>query len=339
MDALIARVNEIVSPAYLVGGSVRDLLMGREPKDYDFATPLTPDEVEAAVRAHGRKPYLVGKRFGTVGFRVDGRLVEVTTFRRESYLPQNRKPMVEFAEHLVDDLSRRDFTMNAIAIGPDGVHIDPFDGSSDIAAKVIRTVGDPFERLAEDPLRMLRAARFAAQLAFSVDEETLQAMSAVAHTILPVSRQRWTAELDSLLVSPDPAVGLEVLSHTDLIRWVLPEVALQREYSADGEVGTLWHSTLARVSDAAPTAEARWAALLFDVALPFLPQPQSLAPRCGEEPCARIDDEAVRRLSAGFVEKTGLSLRWSTRRIAEVADLVTGDESLRRPVKRRSVWG
>ncbi len=339
MDALIARVNEIVSPAYLVGGSVRDLLMGREPKDYDFSTPLTPDEVETAVRAHGRKPYLVGKRFGTVGFRVDGQLVEVTTFRRESYLPQNRKPMVEFTDHLEDDLSRRDFTVNAIAIGPDGELVDPFGGREDIEAEVIRTVGDPFERLAEDPLRMLRAARFAAQLGFSVDEETLQAMSSVAHTLLPISRQRWTAELDSLLVSPDPAAGLEILSQTDLIRWVLPEVALQREYSDDGELGTLWQSTLTRVAEAPPVAEARWAALLADVALPFLPQPESRAPRCGEQPCTAVDEEAVRRLAAGFVEKIGLSLRWSSKRIAEVADLVTGDETLRRPVKRRSVWG
>lgn len=324
---LIARVNEIVEPAYLVGGSVRDALMGREPKDFDFATPRTPDEVEQAVRESGRRPYLVGKRFGTVGFKVDGRFIETTTYRRETYLPENRKPDVRFTDRLADDLSRRDFTVNAMAVGPGGELVDLFGGRDDLAGAVLRTVGDPFERLAEDPLRMLRAARLAAQLSFTVDAETSQAIAVVAHTILPVSRQRWTAEIDRLLTSPDPARGLDVLADTGLITWVLPELGLLRGMVSTDEGPSPWQRTLRRVAAAPAEVEDRWAALLVDVALPFLPE-RELAARCGAFCAPEPDRRAVARLTAGFVEKIGTSLKWPSKRIAMVADLVTGEMPL-----------
>ena len=153
-------VFEMFPNSCMVGGSVRDRLLGQEPKDYDFATPLTPDEIEAVVRAHGRKPYLVGKRFGTVGFKVDGHMVEVTTFRSEKYKSGSRKPEVAFVTDINADLSRRDFTINAIALLPDGSLCDPHGGTEDIRKHVVRCVGKPKDRFTEDPLRLLRMCRF-----------------------------------------------------------------------------------------------------------------------------------------------------------------------------------
>ena len=166
--SLQTAVEAIVEPVYLVGGSVRDLLMGRSCEDYDFATSRTPDEVEAAVRVAGRRPYLVGKRFGTVAFKVGGHMVEVTTFRAETYPDSSRRPDVRYLDDLGDDLARRDFTINAIALHGDAL-IDPHGGRADIERRLIRCVGDPGERFAEDPLRLLRAARFASQLGFEVE--------------------------------------------------------------------------------------------------------------------------------------------------------------------------
>ena len=194
-------VAAVVDPVYLVGGSVRDVLMGRECSDYDFTTPLVPDRIEAAVREAGRRPYLIGKKYGTVGFKADGRLVEVTTFRSEIYPDDTRKPEVEFLDDLAADLARRDFTINAMAMHGEQI-IDLFGGQADIEARVIRAVGNPRERFKEDPLRMLRAARFASQLDFSVEPATTRAMERYAHRILHVARERWMAELDKLLVGP-----------------------------------------------------------------------------------------------------------------------------------------
>ena len=131
MNDIYCEVEKIVSPIYLVGGSVRDEMMGRVPKDYDFASPLSPDEIESAIRAAGKKPYLVGKRFGTVGVKIATELVEITTFRTEKYHAGSRKPEVEFVRDINVDLSRRDFTINAMA--KRGEHlIDPFSGADDI---------------------------------------------------------------------------------------------------------------------------------------------------------------------------------------------------------------
>jgi tRNA nucleotidyltransferase/poly(A) polymerase len=288
--SLQTAVGAIVDPAYLVGGSVRDLLMGRACEDYDFATSRTPDEVETAVRAAGRRPYLVGKRFGTVAFKIDRHLVEVTTFRSETYAEGSRRPDVIFLDDLREDLARRDFTVNAIALHGDTV-IDPFEGRLDIEARLVRAVGDADERFAEDPLRLLRAARFASQLCFGVESATRVAMQSNAGRILAVARERRASELERLLVGAGAAAGLRLLASTDLLRYLIPEL----QPLADGPG---WGDALVAVQAAPAEPAPRWGALLADVSAPYLPD--------SAPPSARA------ALSAEIADRIGFGLRWST---------------------------
>jgi poly(A) polymerase len=321
MDArqAIEAVSAVVSPVFLVGGSVRDALMGRACEDYDFATPLDPEAVEALVKAAGRRAYLVGKRFGTIGFRVDGHVVEVTTFRSERYAERSRRPSVEFEADLVADLGRRDFTINAMAL--DGAAlVDPFGGESDIEARTVRAVGHAEERFAEDPLRMLRAARFASQLDFAVEPQTAAAVANMAPRILDVARERWMLELDRLLVGPAAARGLRLLADSGLLRYLLPELSLQTSLGWPADSGaptpdaTLFDRTLAGVTAAERDATKRWAALLRDVGLPFAAAAGDGAPG---------GDQWL--IGAEIVERTALYLKWSTRRRESVVALVRGN--------------
>jgi putative nucleotidyltransferase with HDIG domain len=287
--------------------------MGRSCHDYDFATPMHPDEVEARVRAAGKRPYLVGKKFGTVAFKVEGHLVEVTTFRSETYEPGSRRPNVSYLADLGDDLGRRDFTINAIAMG-DGAVIDPFGGQSDIAARTVRAVGDAKERFREDPLRMLRAARFASQLDFAVEPATAAAMEHGAYRILTVARERWMAELDRLLVGPGAIGALRLLADSGLLRYLLPELQLQIGYDQDTRWHdrTLWEHTLAVVAGVPQDVTLRWAALMHDVGKPY----------ARVEKPGRATYVGHERLGAEIVERTALYLRWPVARREEVRELV-----------------
>ena len=303
----------MVSPVFLVGGSVRDALMGRMSEDFDFTTPLDPDTVEIRVRAAGRRPYLVGKKFGTVAFKVESHTVEVTTFRCETYAENTRRPDVEFVAELAEDLSRRDFTINAMAQRGDEI-VDLFGGRDDLAAGVIRAVGNPRERFAEDPLRMLRAARFASQLEFAVEPETVSAMHRLSQRILHVARERWVAELDKLLVGPGVADALRLLAETGLLRYLLPELALQVGYEQNSRYHdrTLFEHTLGVVEASPADLTLRWAALLHDVGKPYV----------------RIDkpDRSTyvthELLGAELVERIALYLKWGNRRREDVTRLV-----------------
>lgn len=269
MEDVITAVEDIVQPAYLVGGSVRDILLGKQPKDYDFATPLTPDEIEDKVRAAGKRPYIAGKRFGTVGFKLNEYFIEVTTFRTETY-GKTRKPDVAFVSDITKDLSRRDFTMNAMALR--GRHfVDPFSGRKDLVNRVIRSVGNPALRFNEDPLRMLRAARFAAELNFSVEPKTLRAIARHAYKIMNVSHERWMQELDKLLISDHAEVGLRLLAETDLLKFLLPELRLQVGYDQNSPYHSLklWEHSVSTMLRVPKDPALRWAALLHDVGKPF----------------------------------------------------------------------
>ncbi len=319
VDEVYSAVVAIIDPVYLVGGSVRDVVMGRPCADYDFTTPVDPDRIEELVRAAGRRPYLLGKRFGTVGFKIAGHLVEVTTFRAETYPSDSRQPSVEFLAELEGDLARRDFTMNALALrdssGEAGREIiDLFDGRADIEARVIRAVGNPRERIKEDPLRMLRAARFASQLCFTVEPATVSAMERYAHRIMNVARERWVAELDKLLTGDDVAAGLNLLAETHLLRYLLPELELQVGYEQNSRYHdrTLWEHTVAVVAATPPDVTLRWAALLHDVAKPYV-----RADKPDRSTYVKHD-----LLGAEIVERTALYLKWSTARRREVRELV-----------------
>lgn len=226
---VIQAVEKIVSPIWLIGGSCRDILLEREPHDWDFTTPLLPDDVEKQIIAAGRHCNPRGKRFGTLGCKVEyepGKFVdvEITTLRSEKYHPNSRKPDVEFIPNLNDDILRRDFRMNAIALNSKGEFYDLTGGRLDILAKRVVAVGDARERFQDDPLRMLRAARFGSQLGFTVDPNLIGKTRAMAHMIGTVSKERWCIEIDKLLVSDHVDYGIGVLLDTYLMKYILPEV-------------------------------------------------------------------------------------------------------------------
>jgi poly(A) polymerase len=267
---------------FLVGGIVRDLMLGETvPADLDFATSAPPSITQALlVAARAASVYLIGERFGTVGAVFgeppDQTIVEVTTYRRETYPDETRFPEVAFDATLRDDLARRDFTMNAIAVDAvAGAVVDPWGGEADIALALVRAVGNPDERFAEDPLRLLRAARFVAQLGFRLDWATEQAMVRQAPSLARISRERILAELNRLLVGPYVDAGLDVLRRTGLLRVAVPELApLIDEAEGDlssrlGREKDLWDHTVRVVRQAPPRLAVRWAALLHDAAKPL----------------------------------------------------------------------
>jgi len=210
--------------AYLVGGCVRDTLRGATPKDWDIATEALPETVQEIFPEH-----VYENRFGTVGIKTGSEdpalsIVEVTTYRRDGdYLDGRRPETVEHTRDLEEDLARRDFTINALAYG-DGELADPFDGERDLRAGLIRAVGDPGERFGEDALRLLRAVRFAAQLGFEIEPETLAAIGRLSGTAAQVSGERVRDELEKLIASGGAVRGIELMRETGLLAVLLPEL-------------------------------------------------------------------------------------------------------------------
>lgn len=265
---------------YLVGGMVRDLLLERPiPNDLDFATSVPPERTKAILAALPHAGlYDVGEKFGTIGVilpegeeRFD---VEITTYRSEAYEPGSRHPAVAFGERIEDDLSRRDVTVNAIAVDVrTGQIIDPFYGQADLAMGLLRAVGEPDERFAEDPLRLLRVARFVAQLGFAVEAGTLAAMGRQAQTLETISSERILAELTKLLCGDYADHALDVLLETGLLTVAMPELT-PLAGAAYGHPGVhrekdLWDHTKRVVMQAPARPPVRWAALLHDAAKPL----------------------------------------------------------------------
>ena len=266
---------------YLVGGIVRDALLHLPfPADLDFATSAPTNMTQSPLEEAGASSiYAIGERFGTIGAifgETDERAqIEVTTYRREIYPDQTRFPEVAFDATLTDDLARRDFTMNAIAINAlTGEVVDPWGGEADIALATVRAVGEPAERFAEDPLRLLRAARFVSQLGFRLDWRTEEAMTAEAESLRRISHERVLAELTRLLTGEWADHGLDVLRRTGLLRVALPELAgLADEADLDlsGRLARekdLWDHIIRVVTQAPPRPAVRWAAFLHDSAKP-----------------------------------------------------------------------
>ena len=217
----------------LVGGPVRDALLGRlstrPDADLDFTTDAHPEQIQALLGPVAEAVWDVGARFGTIGARVAGREVEITTYRAEQYDAGSRKPDVSFGESLPDDLGRRDFTVNAMALRlPDLEFVDLYGGLADLEAGFLRTPGTPEQSFSDDPLRMMRAARFAAQLGFEVAADVVEAMAEQADRLAIVSAERVRDELMKIVMSPDPRRGLALLVDTGLAEHVLPELPLLR---------------------------------------------------------------------------------------------------------------
>lgn len=273
-DAPVQRVARALVAAghecYLVGGSVRDALIDDVPVEFDFATDARPERIEALLAPMADHVWLQGKRFGTVGAQVAGVPCEVTTYRAEVYRPDSRKPEVSFGDSIEQDLSRRDFTVNAMALRlPDAVLVDPYDGAADLAAGRLRTPLAPEISFADDPLRMLRAARFVARFGFVPDDELVAAVRALADRLDIVSVERIRDELSKLLLVTDPSAGLWFLASTGLADHFLPELN-QMELEQDPihhHKDVLAH-TIAVVAKTSPDLALRLAALMHDVGKP-----------------------------------------------------------------------
>ena len=210
----------------LVGGPVRDVFLGERPADLDLTTDATPEQILAVVGRWADATWTVGIAFGTVGLRKDGMIFEITTYRSEQYQASSRKPDVQYGRSLEEDLSRRDFTINAMAARlPSYELVDPFGGLEALRDRVLRTPGRPEDSFSDDPLRILRAARFAAKLGFTVAPEALAAMTDQAPRLKIVSAERIAGELTKLMLTPDPARGIDLLVQTGVADEVLPEVS------------------------------------------------------------------------------------------------------------------
>ncbi len=258
---------------YLVGGSVRDALVGRvrpEGPENDFATDARPEAIEALLRPIGHGVVLVGARFGTVSAIVDGVSCEVTTFRSDVYHPESRKPEVVFGEDIETDLSRRDFSVNAMALRlPDPVLIDPYDGAIDLVERRLRTPQSPDVSFTDDPLRMLRAARLIAGFGLAPVPELVAAVEEHRGRLEIISAERVRDELSKLLVVEDPAPGLWFLARTGLSDEFLPELnAMQLEQDPIHHHKDVLAHTIAVVQKVSPDLRLRLAALLHDIGKP-----------------------------------------------------------------------
>lgn len=253
---------------YLVGGAVRDIFLDRQAGDWDIATNATPDEVKTLF--HHIIP--TGIDHGTVTIPYKGMMIECTTFRTETGYSDGRRPDgVRYTATIEEDLSRRDFTMNAIAVSlPDGIIVDPFNGRGDITGKVIRTVGDPSERFTEDGLRPLRAVRFSSQLDFTIDGQTLAAIRPALGVTATVAKERLREEFSRILLSQKPSTGLRFMEQTGLLELIFPELQRCRGIEQKGMhiYDVLDH--LFQACDASPRTNliVRLAALFHDVGKP-----------------------------------------------------------------------
>lgn len=263
----------------LVGGPVRDAFLGRKSPDIDCTTSATPDEILAIVKPLASANWDIGRAFGTIGARFGEDTIEITTYRADNYSAESRKPEVRFGTDLNEDLFRRDFTINAMALRlPDKTFVDPFNGLADLLSGVIRTPGKPEDSFGDDPLRMLRAARFASQLGFEIEAKTFAAMKAMASRIEIISAERVQQELTKLMLGKYPRKGLTALVESGLAELVLPELpALKLEVDEHHHHKDVYEHTLTVVEQSIgyerdyglePDFVLRFAALLHDCGKP-----------------------------------------------------------------------
>ena len=307
----------------LVGGSVRDALLGRLGNDLDFATSARPDEILRITKQWRDSKWESGIAFGTVGLLKDGVRLEVTTYRFETYDTVSRKPDVVYGESLDEDLRRRDFAVNAMALSvPDHVFHDPFGGAHDLAAHVLRTPGLPEDSFSDDPLRMMRAARFASQLRFDVDPSVAIAMTAMAERITKVSAERVRDELSKLMYTAEPRRGLALLVDTGLADLVLPELPkLRLESDEHFRHKDVYEHTLTVVEqaialegdDVEPDLVLRLAALLHDIGKPATRR---------KEPGGRVSFHHHEVVGAKMAKARLTALKYPKDIVADVSRLV-----------------
>ena len=257
---------------YLVGGSVRDALMGRDVAeiDFDFATSARPDRIAAILEGWADSVYRIGEAFGTIGAMKDGRSVEITTFRSEIYRDESRKPQVTYSDDIETDLSRRDFTVNAIALElPSFEPVDPYGGLQDLENKVLRTPLDPEISFGDDPLRMLRLFRFQATLGFAADVQAIAAVQRMAGRLSIVSAERIRDEFSKLMLAEAPGAALAMIVATGLSTYFVPELdKLAMAQDPEHRHKDVLAHTLAVVDRTRPDLVLRLAALFHDIGKP-----------------------------------------------------------------------
>jgi poly(A) polymerase len=328
-DDLARRFQEAGFRLALVGGSVRDALLGRLGNDLDFTTDALPEDVLRIVRPWADAVWDVGIAFGTVGCQKKTRdggetrsfQVEVTTYRSEAYDRASRKPDVSYGDSVEEDLVRRDFTVNAMAVAlPEKSFIDPHGGLEDLARRVLRTPAAPEMSFSDDPLRMMRAARFAAQLDFTVAADVLRAMNAMADRIGIVSAERVRDELNKILLSPRPVKGIRLLVETGLAERVLPEVPAMRlerdEHHRHKDVYehslTVLEQAIALEEDG-PDLTLRLSALLHDIGKPRTRR---------FEPDGRVSFHHHEVVGAKMTKKRLTALKYSNELVKDISRLV-----------------
>ena len=323
LDGLVDATHEVAERfaargkrLYLVGGVVRDAIVNRlgDSVDLDFTTDALPDVTEAIVSGWADAVWTQGKRFGTIGASKDGRTYEITTHRAEAYHPDSRKPDVTFADAVEADLARRDFTVNAMALRlPDPEIIDPFGGLADLAAHRLRTPLSPEESFSDDPLRMLRAARFIAGYRLVPERELVDAVAAMASRLSIVSAERIRDELDKLLLVEDPSDGLWFAVTHGLAAEFLPELpALAVEQDPIHRHKDVLAYTVAVVAKTKPDRILRMAALLHDIGKPATRE-------FGPKGVSFHHHEIV---GARMARKRLLALRWPNDDLEDVVRLV-----------------
>jgi poly(A) polymerase len=275
-DELGRRFADAGHELHLVGGSVRDALLGRLGDDLDFCTDAHPEQTLALVKGWADAIWTTGQEFGTIGLQRAGLRLEVTTYRAEAYDRVSRNPIVRYGTSLAEDLRRRDFTINAMAVSvPGHTFTDLYGGLEDLARRELRTPGTPQESFADDPLRMLRAARFAAQLRFAVAPEVRAAMDDMAADLSRITAERIRDEFVKLMCGTDPVIGLRLLVDTGLADEFLPELSgLRLEIDEHAQHKDVYEHTLTVVRNAialetdGPDFTLRFASLMHDIGKP-----------------------------------------------------------------------
>ena len=279
LDSLGRMFYEAGYELALVGGPVRDAILGRVAPDVDLTTNATPDQILEVIKGKVDTHWEIGKEFGTIGCRIGDDQIEITTYRTDQYEEDSRKPEVRFGNDLKHDLQRRDFTVNAMALTlPAREFVDPFGGLRDLEDKVLKTPGTPEDSFGDDPLRMLRGARFASQLGFEIEPETFEAMQAMRQRLEIISSERIQVELHKLMLGANPRMGLEALVDSGLAEIVIPELpALKLETDEHHHHKDVYQHTLTVVEQAIdyekdyklePDFVLRFAALLHDIGKP-----------------------------------------------------------------------
>jgi poly(A) polymerase len=309
----------------LVGGPVRDAILGRLGNDLDFTTNARPDETKSIIKKDADSLWETGREFGTIAAQFGDVTVEITTYRSEKYETESRNPEVNFGDNIEGDLLRRDFTVNAMALElttTPPTFIDNFDGVNDLAHKLLRTPGTAENSFSDDPLRMMRAARFAAQLGFSVDPSILTAIKAMTARIEIISAERIRDEFAKLIMSENPRIGIELLVETGLADYVLPEIPkLKLEIDEHHHHKDVYEHTLKVLEQAisledrlgGPNLVIRLAALLHDIGKP---KTRELIPGGG------VSFHHHEVVGARMAKERLKTLRFSNEVISDVSSLV-----------------